>query len=206
MFGGAIFERLVQLVQHPTEPDTWFVVIHRGIIQRIRDGKTTTVLDLTDKIHYGEQWGLQEIALHPGFPADPRVFVTYVGPGSVSTVAMLRTLLDGEDAEPPSPVVFFEEAQPSDWHPIGGLAFGPDGYLYVGWGYGDLEVYDPTMLRGKMLRVNVDQSDSANAYSIPADNPFLDSAHQPAIYATGLRNPWRFSFDASTGALAGRCR
>jgi glucose/arabinose dehydrogenase len=201
MFDGAIFDRLVQIVEHPVEPDTWFVVHHRGIVQRIRGSEVTTVLDIADRIHYGEQWGLQEIALHPKFPTDPRVFLTYVGPGSVSTVAMLRTLLDGNDVARPSPVVLFEEAQPTDWHPVGGLTFGPDGYLYIGWGYGDLDVDDPAMLRGKLLRVDVDRPDSAKPYSIPADNPLYDSTYQPATYATGLRNPWRFSFDPPTDAL-----
>ena len=201
MFDGALFDRLVQLVQHPTEPDTWFVVLHRGLVQRIRDGQITTVLDISDLIHFGQQWGLQQIALHPRFPADPRVFVSYFADGMISTVAVVSTQLDHEAVQPATPVVLFAEAQPSEWHPIGGLAFGPDGYLYIGWGFGALETDDPRMLRGKMLRIDVDHKGGEKPFSIPPDNPFLGTDYHPATYAIGFRNPWRFTFDAPTGAL-----
>jgi glucose/arabinose dehydrogenase len=201
MFGGMPIDKPVQLLQHPSRPDTWFVVLHRGVVERRRDNEVEIVLDISDRVGFGAQWGLQQIALHPNFPTDPRVFVTYIAHGDVSTVAVLHTRLDGNEVDTSSEVALFREAQQSPWHPVGGLRFGPDGYLYVAWGYGQLEGYDASQLRGNMLRINVDRNDNGKSYAIPADNPFIDTEYDPAVFATGLRNPWRFSFDDATGEL-----
>jgi glucose/arabinose dehydrogenase len=201
MFDDRHFEKPVQLVQHPREDATWFVVLHSGIVLRVRDGDSREVLDLTERILFGEQWGLQQIALHPRFPEDPRVFVTYFAPGTISVVAVVETALDGRETRPTKVTTLLAEQQIGEYHPVGGLVFGPDGYLYVGWGEGGLLEPDPTALRSKLLRIDVDRRDRERAYAIPADNPFVGRGRRPEIYASGLRNPWRFSFDSLTGAL-----
>jgi glucose/arabinose dehydrogenase len=201
MFEGRHFDKPVQLVQHPKEDATWFVVLHRGVVLRIHEGESREVLDLTDRIRFGEQWGLQQIALHPRFPEDPRVFVTYFAPERTSVVAVVETALDGREARAAKVTTLLAERQLGDYHPIGGLAFGPDGNLYVGWGEGGLREPDLDALRSKVLRIDVDRRDPEMAYAIPPDNPFIEGGARAEIYASGFRNPWRFSFDSLTGAL-----
>lgn len=202
MFAGAALDKPVQLLAHPVEPDVWLIVHHAGYVERIAGQAASqgrVVLDIRDRIDFGQQWGLQQIALHPDFPNDPRVFVSYFGLGQTSVVAVYRTRLDGEGAVPDAEQVLFREDQRTNWHPIGGIAFGPDGYLYVGWGFGNADSADPRYLRGKLLRVDVDRAEGGKPYAIPDDNPFRDTDFDPAVYAIGFRNPWRFNFHPGTG-------
>jgi glucose/arabinose dehydrogenase len=201
MFGGEIFDMPVQLVQHPVEPETWYVILNDGTVERRRGTEKDVVFDIAGLVKAGQPWGLQEIALHPNFPADDRVFATYFAPGNISKVGVFRTRLDGERAGPDQPTVLFSEGQEYEWHPIGGLRFGPDGYLYIAWGFGKADKNYERQLRGKMLRIDVDRTDEGMPYAIPPDNPFIGTEYNPAVWAIGLRNPWRFNFDEATGDL-----
>lgn len=153
-----------------------------------------------------DERGLLGLALHPDFPRDPRVFVTYTANdgGLVSRVSSFVAKDGALDLA--SEVVLLSVAQPYTNHNGGGIAFGPDGYLYTSLGDGGSRA-DPQgngqnlrTLLGKLLRLDVGPS-GADRYTIPPDNPFVSGGGLPEIYAHGLRNTWRFSFDRETGQL-----
>ena len=163
------------------------------------------MIDLGERISSGGEQGLLGIAVHPTFPTDPRVFVNYTDTGGDTIVASL-SLADGEadrlDPESHQRLLFVD--QPYANHNGGALAFGPDGYLYVSLGDGGAGG-DPhgngqrlDTLLGKILRLDIDGGD---AYRIPDGNPFADGGGLPEIWLSGLRNPWRMSFDRETGDL-----
>jgi len=198
---GLTFTKPVQLLAHPVDRDAWLVVEHTGLVHIVRGSVQRTYFDISDRVAMGTQWGLQEIAFHPKFPDDPRVFVTYVAERNVSTVASFRAAADAASVDADSETVLLSEPQRTSHHPIGGLAFGPDGYLYVGWGEGDRKSQDPALLGGKMLRIDVDHTQSGRPYAIPSDNPYIGTRFRPEVFAVGFRNPWRFTFDRGTGDL-----
>jgi len=165
-------------------------------------------VDLSDRIESGGERGLLGVALHPDFARDGRLFVDYTRIGDGATViAELRAAPDRQSADPASERILLVVPQPYANHNGGQLAFGPDGYLYIGLGDGG-SGGDPlgngqnrrTML-GKILRIDVDGTPTGGrAYAIPSDNPYASGGAQPGaglpeIWAYGLRNPWRFSFD-----------
>ncbi len=171
-------------------------------------------LDLSERIEFepGSEKGLLGLAFHPQFVANGRLFTNSTrrtDSGKLKTfVTELRVAPDFSRADPASERALFKVKQPFDNHNGGQLAFGPDGFLYVGLGDGG-SANDPfgnaqslgTRL-GKILRVDVDQPSDGRKYGIPSDNPFtgVEGAH-PTIWALGFRNPWRLSFDAATGEL-----
>jgi glucose/arabinose dehydrogenase len=201
VFGELTFTKPVQLLHSPAEPGTWLVALHTGVVERVRDGSKSIYFDISDRVEVGQQWGLHEIALHPRFPEDPRIFIAYVAPNQVSVVSSLRASPDGRTVDTASETVLLSEAQERPWHPIAGLKFGPDGYLYVAWGEGGGKSQRPTLLGGKMLRIDVDRNAEGRPYAIPPDNPYLGTPFRPETFAIGLRNPWRFSFDRETGDI-----
>jgi glucose/arabinose dehydrogenase len=171
-------------------------------------------VDLGNRLTAGAERGLLGVAFHPEFAANRRLFVHYSRAGDGATVVSeLRASADLSTADPSSERVLLTVAQPFANHNGGQLAFGPDGYLYIGLGDGG-SGGDPlgngqnrNVLLGKILRIDVDaEPQGPRAYALPADNPFGPNgtdpgAGLPEIWAYGLRNPWRFSFDASTGDL-----
>jgi glucose/arabinose dehydrogenase len=201
MFGGLTFEKSVNALQHPTDPETWFVVLHRGVAERVRGSEVTKVFDISDRVEFGDEWGLQDFAFHPRFPADPRVFAAYRAPNKQSRVSVFRMAADGETVDAGSEVVLLSEQQAIPDHAVGALDFGPDGYLYIGWGEGGSKTADPQILRGKILRIDVDHTSDDKPYAIPADNPFIGGEVRPEAWAIGFRMPWRMSFDRQTGDL-----
>ena len=211
------FLNITKIIQAPGDPDRWFVLEQRGSIQTFDASDQTNVhtwLDFTSDVTPAAAAGdgrLLGIAFHPDYPSTPEVFIYYVGApsGSLESV-LLRVILD-DTGNPVSPVaqVILTLAQTGPFHKGGDVAFGPDGYLYLGLGDGgsSFTAQNTTSLYGAMLRIDV--SNTGAGYTIPADNPFVgnamcttavNGADCPEIFAWGLRNPYRWSFDA-TGRL-----
>jgi glucose/arabinose dehydrogenase len=149
--------------------------------------------------------GLLGLAFHPHYAQNGTFFVYYIDLSGNSVVARFHVSADDPNrADPTSEVDLLHVSQPYAIHNGGSLAFGPDGTLYIGLGDGGSEG-DPLRtsqnlqtLLGKLLRINIDSGDT---YAIPPDNPFSGGGGLPEIWAYGLRNPWRFSFDRLTGNL-----
>ncbi|MBN1447291.1 MAG: PQQ-dependent sugar dehydrogenase, partial [Bacteroidetes bacterium] len=150
-------------------------------------------------------------AFHPNYETNGFLYLNYTAADPRRTViARYRvTDTDPNSADPASETVLLEISQPYSNHNGGQIAFGPDGYLYISTGDGGSggdpqnNAQNRSNLLGKILRIDVDNPSHGDAYGIPADNPFFGNAEGWAehIYAWGLRNPWRFSFDTVTGRL-----
>jgi glucose/arabinose dehydrogenase len=189
-----------------------FVATKAGQVRIVRDGvlDPDPMLDISSLVSNGGEQGLLGIAVHPGFPDDPRVVVDYTDVNGDTVVASYR--LDPADTDrldPGSATTILTVDQPFANHNGGAVGFGPDGYLHVGLGDGG-SGGDPLesgehldTLLGKILRLDVDSPAAGGAaYAIPPGNPFANvSGARPEIWLTGLRNPWRFAFDRATGDL-----
>lgn len=183
-----------------------FVVERTGKIKVFQDDAAVegseVFLDLSDRIDTGgSEKGLLGLAFHPNFPENPTFYVYYTNENA-SVIA--RYSLDSQGlGDQGSEVVLLSFTQPYANHNGGQLAFGPDGYLYIASGDGGSSgdpqnnAQNPGVLLGKILRIDVDQPQNGKPYGIPTDNPFYNNSegNAPEIYAFGLRNPWRFSFD-----------
>ncbi len=188
-----------------------FVVEKTGRIRIIESGELldTPFLDVSDRLVSGGEQGLLGLAFHPAFATTGRFFVDYTDLHGDTVVSEFAISADDPDrADPASERILLQVDQPYANHNGGNLVFGPDGFLYVGMGDGG-SGGDPMgngqrldTLLGKMLRIDVDTRTGDAAYGIPPGNPFdeRDDA-RPEIWAFGLRNPWRFSFDRETGDL-----
>jgi uncharacterized repeat protein (TIGR03806 family) len=211
--------------QAPGDNTRWFVTELDGHIRSFTNsptvGSTTMFLDISGRTVFGGEQGLFGIAFHPNFPADPRAFVSYTtqanGPLQ-SRISQFSSTDGGATLDPNSEVVLVTVNQSAVNHKGGFIAFAPDRMLYFGLGDGGAEG-DPLgngqntkTLLGKMLRIDVSGTNGSVQYRIPANNPFhansacnLDGSTSPTdcpeIYAWGLRNPWRGSFDKLTGKL-----
>ncbi len=192
--------------------DRLFVVEQSGRIRIFADGALApgNFLDIAGRVRAGGEQGLLGLAFHPRYAENGYLFVNYTREGDGATVIsrFRRSSSDANRADPGSEAILLTIAQPFDNHNGGDLDFGSDGYLYVGMGDGgaggDPECRSQKVneLLGKMLRLDVDsQAGSAPFYSSPAGNPFVGIAGADEIWALGLRNPWRFSFDRTTGDL-----
>jgi glucose/arabinose dehydrogenase len=220
------FTSPIAFVQDPTAANVQFVAEQGGRIRVVRDGSVLPAdfLDLRGAIATGGERGLLGLVFDPAYPSNRRFFVNFTNQSGHTVVArFLRSSGDPVVADASSrfdlrwngasaPALI---EQPFSNHNGGHLAFGPDGFLYVGMGDGGSGndpqhlAQNPNSLLGKMLRINVNVSDSHPiGYEVPSDNPFLDGSPISArgeIWAFGLRNPWRYSFDdtsrGGTGAL-----
>jgi glucose/arabinose dehydrogenase len=188
-----------------------FVVEQPGRIQVLQpNASTPTVfLDITSRVLAGGERGLLGLAFHPSFQANRRLFVNYTRkPDGATVIAEYRVSATNPNVVENSETVLLVIPQPFENHNGGMIAFGADGFLYIGMGDGG-SANDPQNraqnldeLLGKMLRINVDQPNGSALYSSPSDNPFFGAtAGRDEIYAVGLRNPFRFSFDRATGQL-----
>lgn len=167
-------------------------------------------LDVTPLVSCCQERGLLSVAFHPRYSQTGFFFVDYTNTAGDTVIARYRVSTSNPDrADATSGVILLTIAQPFANHNGGELQFGPDGYLYVGMGDGG-SANDPmcnaqrdTSLLGKLLRIDVDShAGSAPFYAIPSDNPFRPGGGPPnEVWAKGLRNPWRFSFDRATGDL-----
>jgi glucose/arabinose dehydrogenase len=215
------FQSPVAFVQDPTDRTVQFVVQQTGRIRVVRNGTVlaTDFLNLTSSVRSGGERGLLGLAFAPDYASSGRFFVNFTNGDSDTVVARFTRSSNPLIANPSSRFDLQLEGtrrvitQPFDNHNGGHLAFGPDGYLYIGLGDGgsgndpEHRAQNPSELLGKMLRIDINVSDAdAFGYRVPKDNPFLaaDSVRDE-IWAFGLRNPWRYSFDdvsrGGTGAL-----
>lgn len=165
-----------------------------------------TFLDIEDRVGSGSsEQGLLGLAFHPQFVENGRLFVYYTDKNGDTVISSFEANDERSAADPASEVVLLTQEQPASNHNGGMLAFGPDGMLYAGLGDGG-RAGDPwgngqslDTLLGKLLRIDVDDS---QAVAVPAGNPFVgQEGAKGEIWAYGLRNPWRFSFDRATGDL-----
>jgi glucose/arabinose dehydrogenase len=189
-----------------------FVVEKIGIIQVVQEGqkRPDPFLDIRSKVNaQASERGLLSVAFHPAYETNGQFFVNYTNQDGHTVVARYHVSSDPNVADPASEEVILTIEQPAANHNGGQVAFGPDGYLYIGMGDGGAagdpwgNAQNGAALLGKLLRIDVDSgSDSSVLYGIPPDNPFLQRSDvRPEIWALGLRNPWRFSFDRVTGDL-----
>lgn len=212
---GAGFSSPVQVTHAGDSSGRLLVVEQAGRIKVIRDGQhlTTPYLDIHTRVIFSGERGLLGLAYHPNYAMNGYFYVNYTHIGDDSagieagtTVIARYSVLetDPDVADPGSEQILLVIPQPYNNHNGGQLAFGPDGYLYIGTGDGgsggDPENYAQNLdsLLGKILRIDVD---AEQGYNIPPDNPFVNQAGADEIWAFGLRNPWRFSFDRLQGDL-----
>ena len=223
-FPSLSFASPVAMKQAPNDGSRWFVVEQGGRVRTFdNDPAATTAVDFVDlrsRVLMDGEAGLLGMAFHPGFAINGRVYLNFselVG-GQIRSVTAEFTSNDGgQTLEPASERDLLTVVKPAANHNGGNLAFGPDGFLYLGLGDGG-GAGDPNgngqnqrVLLGKMLRIDVDSRPGGAPYGIPVDNPFVGnplcnaggtgSANCPEIYATGFRNPWRWSFDSQSGEL-----
>ncbi len=222
-FPALSFANPVAMLQAPGDDTRWFVVERgsgsgTGRVVAFPNNDAATPAQISEVISIpvatSGEGGLLGMAFHPNFPGTPHVFLSYTRPGPdashpLTTVISRFTSPDGGATLDPGseqPVLTLD--QPFTNHNGGHIAFDRFGQLFIGLGDGG-DANDPqnngqnvNTLLGAMLRIDVDGPPAAGkSYAIPADNPFAGGGGAPEIYAWGLRNPWRWSFDRSTGRL-----
>ena len=218
------FSLPVAIVQDPTNASVQFVVEQGGRIRVVNGGTVlpTDFLDLRSAVLSGGEQGLLGLALAPDYSSSGRFYVNFTSPAGDIVIARFRRSANPLVADASSRFELKFGGLPFIPHPTnsnhngGNLAFGPDGYLYIGTGDGgsgndpNHNAQNPAQLLGKMLRINVNVPEThPPGYIVPPDNPFynggLPGGVLPEIWAFGLRNPWRYSFDdvsrGGTGAL-----
>ncbi len=189
-FPNLSFENPTDLVQAPHDDDTWYIAERRGLIYRFANDEAVedadTVLDIQDRMQFtfftdtqrdSQQWGIMSFEFHPQFPAVPYLYVAYNAkerPDAVTraVVARFETADDGQTFNPDSEMFILTQPYERPFHHLGNIEFGPDGYLYIGLGDGNIrpggEGQDLNELFGAILRIDID---GATPYAIPPDNP-----------------------------------
>ena len=217
------FTSPVAVVQDPADRATQFVVQQNGRIRVVHGSSVVAddLLDLSTQVVFGGEQGLLGLAFPPDTIASHRFFVNFTNRLGDTVVARFRRPNNGAIGDPATRFDLRWAGaagfipQPFANHNGGNLAFGPDGMLYIGMGDGgsgddpENNAQNPASLLGKMLRIDVGVADThPSGYQIPASNPFVGGVPagvRPEIWAFGLRNPWRYSFDdparGGTGAL-----
>ena len=229
------FTQPIAMLQEPGNSARWYVVQKTGSV-RVFDNTpnvstTREFINIASRLNSNpasanDERGLLGMAFHPNYPTDPRVYLFYTGTdatlGLVDRVSQFRLAGNGTSLDPATELELFNVDDPETNHNGGNIAFGPDGFLYIGIGDGG-GGGDPhgaigngqnlqTML-GKVLRIDVSAASSTTTYTIPSSNPYATgarcnatgnapgTANCPEIYAYGFRNPWRWSFDRGSGQL-----
>ncbi len=210
------FNYPVELVHSGDGTNRLFIVQQRGIIYVINNNPNVSTrkvfLNISDRVSQsGSETGLLGLAFHPNYETNGYFYVNYTGGTSLTTyIARYQVSATNPDsAVKESELILLTVAQPYSNHNGGKVAFGPDGYLYIGLGDGG-SANDPgnraqnrAVILGKLLRINVDSTEGSLNYAIPPTNPFYRNPNgwREEIYAYGLRNPWKFSFDPVTNWL-----
>ena len=214
-FPNLTFQRLTNLVQPDDGTGRFFATEQPGRIRvfpndaEVRESQL--FLDITRRVSdAGNEEGLLGLAFDPVFKSNRYFYLYYSASGPRrSVLSRFQVSPSNENSgDPDTEVIILEVEQPAANHNGGQLAFGPDGFLYVSLGDGGFggdpqgNGQNPETLLGSILRIDVAELSSDTGYRIPPDNPFVDwRAARPEIWAYGLRNPWRFSFDQETGVL-----
>ncbi|MEO8018160.1 MAG: PQQ-dependent sugar dehydrogenase [Pseudomonadota bacterium] len=232
-FPNLTFQQPIAMLQEPGNSARWYVVQKTGSV-RVFDNTanastTREFINLASLLTSNpnsatDERGLLGMAFHPNYPTDPRVFFYYTATdttlGLVDRVSQFSLVAGGTTLDPASEIPLFNVDDPESNHNGGNIAFGPDGFLYIGIGdggggndqhgtIGNSQLL--TTLLGKMLRIDVSATTTTTTYTIPPSNPYATNgrcnatgngtANCPEIYAYGFRNPWRWSFDRGSGQL-----
>ena len=223
-FAGLSFDQPVGMLQAPGDASRWFVLEKTGRVRVFAANPATTsflpdFIDLAaiTALDTDSEGGLLGMAFHPDFPANGQVFLSWtdVGTPMTSIIGRFTATAGGQSLNTGSRIDFLRLDQDFENHNGGQITFGPDGDLYIAFGDGGAggdpfgRAQETRNMLGDLLRIDID---GGSPYAIPPDNPFAGNATCPAnpdlliddcpeIYASGLRNPWRFSFDRVTGAL-----
>ncbi|MEM7691600.1 MAG: PQQ-dependent sugar dehydrogenase [Pseudomonadota bacterium] len=219
-FVDLTFNQPLSMVQVPGDNTRWYLVERAGRIWSFANDPTVAsaelFLDLSEKIESGPiEAGLLGLAMHPQFASNGEFYISYTRNenGLESVIARMRSSDDGQTGDPATEEVLLTLPQDFNNHNGGQIVFGPDDLLYLGFGDGGSaddpndRAQDSSNLMGALLRIDVNTDQS---YAIPGDNPFSTNARCedgfsnepcPEIFAYGLRNPWRFTFDREGGAL-----
>ena len=227
-FPSLSFTQPVGLMQAPDDATRWFVIEQAGTVRVFDNNPAITVsspfIDISGRLTSGGETGLLGMAFHPNFPFDPRVYLSYTAPSPLrSRISEFTTGDGGMTLDPNSERIILTVDQPESNHNGGGIAFGPDDFLYIGLGdggggndqhgtIGNGQLL--TTLLGKFLRIDIEGTTGTFLYRIPSGatgNPFAGNAlcgtngtgtqNCPEIYAIGFRNPWRWSFDRQSSEL-----
>jgi len=208
-FPNLSFEFPVDIQSPKDGTNRIFVLSQPGVIYVFDNNSDTkvkkTFLDIGGKVLYGGEMGLLGLAFHPNYKENGFFYLDYTTRDPMRTI-ISRFQVSSEDpsvAEPSSEEILLEVEQPYENHNGGQISFGPDGYLYISLGDGGSggdplnAGQDLKNLLGKLIRIDVDSNADGKNYSIPEDNPFKGNSkeYKEEIYAYGLRNVWRFSFD-----------
>lgn len=193
---------------HAGDQQVMYLVIKSGLVLVVVNDtlRAEPFLDISDRVNSrGSEQGLLSIAISPSTAPERYVYVYYTGADGGVVISRYPMDTAANTADQGSEQILLTIAQPFPNHNGGQLKFGPDGMLYIGVGDGgsggDPQNHgqNPSTLLGNLLRIDV--SSSASPYAIPEDNPTISPNARPEIWAWGLRNPWRFSFDRQTGDL-----
>lgn len=186
-----------------------FIVEQHGVVRIIDGGQLLPqpFLDIQQRVGSdSSEQGLLSVAFHPQYRENGRFFVNYTDNNDDTVISSFQTSSDANQADPASEQIILTIPQPFPNHNGGQIAFGPDGYLYVGMGDGGAandplgHGQDLSTLLGAILRLDIDHNPSG--YAVPGDNPFVNSENgRNEIWSWGWRNPWRFSFDRLTGDM-----
>ncbi len=215
VYPALAFDRMTGLYQAPDGSDRWFVSEQDGRILVFGDeddvGEAAVFLDITDRVSTGNfEEGLLGLAFAPDFGLSGDFYVNYTAQSPRRTVVSRFSVpRPGGQPDRRSEAVLLEVGQPFANHNGGQMLFGPDGYLYIAFGDGGNagdpmnNAQDRAKLLGKLLRVDVSRPGPGRSYAIPSDNPFVGQGGgvREEIWAYGLRNPWRFSWDTAGGRL-----
>ena len=188
-----------------------YVVLQEGRIVEFDSGSGVSeldvFLDISKRVTSGGEQGLLGLAFDPAYASTGHFYVNYTAEGHTIVARYTASSAAAPPVDPDTELVIMRVRQPYPNHNGGTLAFGPDGYLYIGLGDGGAggdplnSGQDLDTLLGAMLRVDIAGASEKRPYVIPADNPLMHDDARPEIWAYGLRNPWRFSFDRETGDL-----